>query len=401
VNAGTRASDVGRVIAGKWTLERLLGEGGMGSVYEARDAAGTRVAIKILHREMSSRQEVRERFLREGLAAGRVAHPGAVQTFEQAFDGETAYLVMELLEGRSLTDVINAEPMSPTVLFGYLEQVLDVLASAHAQGIVHRDLKPDNLFVTREGRLKVLDFGIAKFLDGLPPDQRTRTGIAMGTLSYMAPEQALGRGDQIDGRTDLYAVGALAFRILSGRRVHEGESDAEVLVSTITTSAPPLRSVAPEVPVGAGLIIDLCLRFDRQQRYPDAAVMRDDVRAFLQGAEPGFAKEHASLQEEPTSAGDVSIYVPSGHEATALSSRVLQAGGVPPTEPDAPSLARPGQVSRTLPDDLPPISAPTWFWLVAAAGLLALGGIIGLLLSDDEADEVGPELPPASSAQSE
>src|SRR5688572_25395116 len=223
----------------------------MGSVYQARDAAGQRVAIKLLHREMSGRQEVRERFLREGMAAGRVAHPGAVSIFEQAFDGETAYLVMELLEGRSLGEAIGAGKMGARELFGYLDQVLEVLASAHAQGIVHRDLKPDNLFITSDGRVKVLDFGVAKFLDGLPPDQRTRTGIAMGTLSYMAPEQALGRSDQIDGRTDLYALGAMCFRILAGRRVHEGLSDAEVLVSTITKPAPPLSSVAPDVPSGA------------------------------------------------------------------------------------------------------------------------------------------------------
>jgi eukaryotic-like serine/threonine-protein kinase len=270
VDASPAAREVGRVIAGKWTLERLLGEGGMGAVYQARDAAGQRVAVKLLHREMSGREEVRERFLREGLAASRVAHPGAVSVFEQAFDGEIAYLVMELLEGRSLAEVIGGGQVGAVELFGYIEQVLDVLASAHAQGIVHRDLKPDNLFVTSDGRVKVLDFGVAKFLDGLPPDQRTRTGIAMGTLSYMAPEQALGRGDQIDGRTDLYALGAMCFRILAGRRVHEGLSDAEVLVSTITKQAPALNSVAPQVPVEAAKIVDMALHFNREQRYPNA-----------------------------------------------------------------------------------------------------------------------------------
>jgi len=396
VDASPAAREVGRVIAGKWTLERLLGEGGMGSVYQARDAAGQRVAVKLLHREMSGRPEVRERFLREGLAAGRVAHPGAVAIFEQAFDGETAYLVMELLEGRSLGEAIGAGKMEVRELFGYVEQVLDVLASAHAQGIVHRDLKPDNLFITNDGRVKVLDFGVAKFLDGLPPDQRTRTGIAMGTLSYMAPEQALGRGDQIDGRTDLYALGAMCFRILAGRRVHEGLSDAEVLVSTITKPAPPLSSVAPDVPPGAAQVIDMALRFDRQQRYENAEAMRRDVRAFLDGGTAEIAQKSATLHDEATTSGaGVPVIPPESHAPTQVGAAARSSGRNVPTE----ARVGPAKVAPTQPDALPPISAPLWVWLVAAAGLLALGSMLGLALVDDDG-AAQPE-PPAPSTVKE
>jgi eukaryotic-like serine/threonine-protein kinase len=398
VETSPAAGEVGRVIAGQWTLERLLGEGGMGSVYAARDAGGQRVAVKILHREMSARPEVRERFLREGRAATRVAHPGAVGVLAQALDGETAYLVMELLEGRSLSEVVNTSRVGVPELFGYLDQVLDVLAKAHAQGIVHRDLKPDNLFVTSDGRVKVLDFGIAKFLEGLPPEQRTRTGITMGTLSYMAPEQALGRGDQIDGRTDLYALGAMAFRILAGRRVHEGLSDAEVLVATITKPAPPLAVVAPQLPAGACAVVDLALAFDRLNRYENAAAMQEDVRAVLAGKAPAIAQRSLTLRDEPTSSGVPSIvYAPASFTPTELGEVLPPSSALPlpVTEPDVPSIPR-SRVARTLVDDGAPLQAPLWLWLVAALVLIGLGSALGLAFSGDS--EEAPAPAPSGSA---
>ncbi|HEV8244533.1 MAG TPA: serine/threonine-protein kinase, partial [Polyangiaceae bacterium] len=152
--------ELGRVLGGKWTLERRIGEGGMGAVYAATGPDGGRAAVKVLHQEMSARPQVRERFLREGKAALRVAHPGAVQVIEHGFEGDVAYLVMELLEGQSLGEIVASRKLTSDELFGYLEQVLGVLVSAHEQGIVHRDLKPDNLFVSSQGRVKVLDFGV-------------------------------------------------------------------------------------------------------------------------------------------------------------------------------------------------------------------------------------------------
>ncbi len=370
----------GRVLGGKWTLEQLLGEGGMGAVYAARSADGERVAIKVLHREMSGRTEIRERFLREGQAAQRVAHPGAVQFLEHAFDGDVAFLVMELLEGQSLGEIVSAGKLEPRKLFEYLDQVLEVLIAAHKQGIVHRDLKPDNLFVTRDGRLKVLDFGVAKFLDGLPADQRTRTGIAMGTLSYMAPEQALGRSDSIDGRTDLYALGAMCFRILSGRRVHEGESDAEVLVSTVTMPAPALASVAPDIPREMCAIIDMALSFDREKRYADASAMQEDVRAVLAGKSPDVAKARLSLREAATKLGEVEVFVPLSHSDTILSS------------------ARAELAPRAAVSAQPPLALPLWVWIAAAVGLLVFGSILGRAWSSP-GESPKPAAPAASVAE--
>ncbi len=162
-----------------------------------------------------------------------------------------------------------------------------MLAAAHAQGIVHRDVKPDNLFVLHDGRLKVLDFGIARVREGAPLKRRTRAGEALGTAPYMPPEQI--RGTEIDARADLFAVGATMFRLIAGRHVHEAENEAEMLLKMVNEPAPPLLSVAPHAPRGVGLVVDRALMLDRERRYPDAATMQGDVRALREGRPPPFA----------------------------------------------------------------------------------------------------------------
>jgi serine/threonine-protein kinase len=295
------ARRIGQVVGGKWTLERLLGSGGMAAVYAARDPGGTVGAVKLLHPEMSIRRDVRERFVREGLVPNQLGHPGAVQILEHGASEQESYLVMELLSGESLGERVNRHGgLAPSELLDYLDQVLDVLVAAHAKGIIHRDLKPENLFVTAEGRLKMLDFGLARMLDDVPGSFKTRTGLALGTLPYMAPEQALGRREDIDGRVDLFALGATAFRILSRRKVHEANSEAELLIAMATKAAPPLASVAPSVPPEVCAIVDLALAFAKEARYPDARTMQEDVRAVLRGQKPAFAAARLSVREEST-----------------------------------------------------------------------------------------------------
>jgi serine/threonine-protein kinase len=317
------AERVGQVVGGRWTLDRLLGAGGMAAVYAAHDAGGQVAAVKVLHPEMCVRRDVRERFLREGQAANRINHRGAVRVYEQGSIGDdVVFLVMELLDGETLGErVVRHGTLPVPEVLDVLDQVLDVLVAAHAAGIVHRDLKPDNLFVTTGGQVKVLDFGLARLLDAVPGDFKTRTGAALGTYPYMAPEQALGRSSEIDGRADLFALGATAFRILAQRKVHEAESDAELLMAMASKPAPALDSVAPHVPAPVAAVVDLALAFSRDARYPDARAMQGDVRAVRHGGHPPHAMSRRSVRGAPTSVG---MSRPPGSSAVA------------PTIPDDP-----------------------------------------------------------------
>jgi eukaryotic-like serine/threonine-protein kinase len=278
---------IGTVLDEKWTLERALGSGGMGAVYAARHRNGARGAVKVLHPELARRVDVRERFLREGYAANRVEHRGAVrvlddQIIKEGPDEGTAYLVMELLEGESLEERIErGPPLTEPELLAVLDDVLAVLEAAHEHGVVHRDLKPANLFLNRDPagpRVKVLDFGLAR-LEEL--HSGTSAGLALGTPSFMAPEQASGRQTEIDARCDIFAVGATAFMILANRGVHEAEGVLELVARMGTLPAPKLRQIAPHVSETVAAIIDRALEFEREDRYPSAAAMRADVQREL------------------------------------------------------------------------------------------------------------------------
>jgi serine/threonine protein kinase len=281
---------VGTVLGDKWTLERLLGVGGMAAVYAARHRNGARAAVKVLHPSLSRHAEVRERFLREGYASNRVEHPGAVKVLDDDVvttgpDEGTAFIVMELLEGESLQDRLERGPaLTERDFLAVAEGVLDVLDAAHARNVVHRDLKPENLFLVKPDtpgerpRVKVLDFGLARLLDG---QAITSYGLALGTPSFMSPEQAAGRVDEIDGRTDLFALGATGFRVRTGRRIHEGANAIELVNKMASIAAPPIRRLSPEVSEGFARVIDRALEFRREDRYEDAAAMREDVRRAI------------------------------------------------------------------------------------------------------------------------
>jgi serine/threonine-protein kinase len=295
---------VGDVLNDKWTLERLLGIGGMAAVYAARHRNGARAAVKVLHPDLSRHREVRERFLREGYAANRVDHPGAVKVMDDDVvatgpDAGTAYLVMELLEGESLQDRLErGPPVGEREFLAIAEAVLDVLAMAHGRGVVHRDLKPENLFLVHgeaEGeppRVKVLDFGLARLLDG---QTITSYGLALGTPSFMSPEQAAGRIDEIDGRTDLFSLAATGFRLRTGRRIHEGAHPVELVGKMANFAAPKIATYVPDVSAPFARVIDRALEFRREDRYAGAAEMRDDVQRALAEMD-GLARTHLAVQ---------------------------------------------------------------------------------------------------------
>jgi serine/threonine-protein kinase len=280
---------LGQTLRGKWTLERLLGWGGMAAVYVGLHHIGRRDAIKILHQEVAVAPDIRARFEQEAHAVNHLRHPGVVEVRDiDLTDDGCPFLVMELLEGESLASVLEKqERLDPSLMLQYVDEVLDVLVAAHAGGIIHRDIKPDNLFVCGSGRIKVLDFGVARMKEGAPRTLATRTGMAVGTLTYMAPEQV--RGVHVDARADVFAVGATMFRCIARRRIHDGATEADLLIKMATVPAPPLRTVAAEVSPDLALVVDRALQFDMAQRYPDAATMQGDVRALMRGERPPFA----------------------------------------------------------------------------------------------------------------
>jgi len=277
---------VGQQLKDKWRLDRLLGVGGMAAVYAAEHRNGKRVAIKILHVELSVDPEVRSRFLREGYVANKVEHAGAVSVLDDEIaDDGAVFLVMDLLEGETLARRWERKEraMPPEEVLLITEQLLDVLAAAHAKDIVHRDIKPDNVFVTREGAIKVLDFGIARLREiSTAQTHATRSGMTMGTPAYMASEQARGRWDEVDARTDLWAVGATMFKLLTGHVVHEADTVNEQLLAAMTKPAPPIATLVPALPCPVVEIVDKALAFDRDARWVSARAMQEAVREAYQ-----------------------------------------------------------------------------------------------------------------------
>ena len=274
---------VGSTLAGKWRLDRVLGAGGMATVYAATHINNGRVAaIKLLHPELAANTEVRKRFAREGYIANKVGHPAAVAVLDDGVaDDGSAFLVMDLLVGQSLYDRAKSARdgvLGESEALSIADAVLDVLAAAHVQGIIHRDLKPVNIFVTADGKVHVLDFGIARLVERPDGEQATQTGLLMGTPAYMPPEQALGRSKQIDARSDVWALGAILFTMLTGRHVHDGETPAEALLGAMTAHAPPLASVLPAVSPAVAGLIDRALASDPEARWPNARAMQQAVR---------------------------------------------------------------------------------------------------------------------------
>jgi serine/threonine-protein kinase len=276
VNPNRAQERVSRVLKNKWRLDRVLGAGGMACVYEATHRNGMRAAVKVLHPELSSNQEIRTRFLREGYLANSVGHPGVVRVFDDDVDDDgSVFLVMDLLLGETLEQYRKRHggsiPIPDAVRIGTM--ILDVLSAAHDKGIVHRDIKPENVFITENGGVKLVDFGIARVREVQASAALTQQGEILGTPAYMAPEQALARWDEVDARTDIWAVGATLFTLIAGRHVHEGETGNEVLLGAMTRPAPPLAAVAPHAPPDVCAVIDRALAPTREQRWPDARAM--------------------------------------------------------------------------------------------------------------------------------
>lgn len=302
---------IGTVIGG-YRIVRKMAEGGMGIILEAKHTSlGQRAAVKILSQQLVADENYQEfylRFINEAKAIGLIQHPGIVKVFDQGQlpDG-TAYILMEYLDGESLAQRIARGSIGPdstwipvASVLRIARQLASALAEAHRKSIIHRDLKPGNVFLVPDSeapggeRTKLLDFGIARFMDS--GQKISRTGTQMGTPLYMSPEQCM--GEKVDGKTDVYALGAMMFEMLSGRPPFNGPAPA-IIVQHVNSSPPDLAELCPAVPKDVKALVERLMNKDAKQRPPMLQLL-DELRQ-LERAHPGSPGDNdAALPTDPT-----------------------------------------------------------------------------------------------------
>jgi eukaryotic-like serine/threonine-protein kinase len=284
---------------GPYEVVTLLGAGGMAEVYRAKDTRlGRDVAIKVVSETLGTDGPVLERFEREAKLAASLAHPNVVALFDVGLHDGKPYFVTELLQGESLRERLAKGPIPLAMALEWAAQMAQGLAAAHEQGIVHRDLKPENVFITRDGRVKLLDFGIAKLVEAVqaaaphglmdqtvsPSGSNTGTGMLLGTPGYMSPEQA--RGQAVDARSDLWSLGVVLYEMVTGSRPFDGPTAPIIFDALLNKSPQPVGERNPKVPAGLKQIIGRLLEKDRELRYASAAELRDDLERLHTGTSP-------------------------------------------------------------------------------------------------------------------
>ncbi len=273
-----------------YSVTRKLGSGGMGVVYEGEDTRlGRRVALKFLPADLANDLASLERFEREARAASALNHPNICTVYSIEEHQQQRFIVMELLDGQTVAQHMGRQPLNMEALLDLGIQIADALESAHARGILHRDIKPANIFVNSRGQVKILDFGLAKIerarrADGPAPsqmetaprrDELTVAGTAMGTVSYMSPEQA--RGQLADARTDLFSLGTVLYQMASGVLPFQGDTSAVIFEAILNRDPAPITQVNPAVPVEFERILDKALEKDRSLRYQSATELKTDL----------------------------------------------------------------------------------------------------------------------------
>lgn len=290
---------------GRYEVRSKLGAGGMGEVYRARDTQlGREVAIKVLPSSYSDNKDRLQRFEQEACAAGALNHPNILVVHDINAHNGAPYVVSELLEGETLRKRIAGTPLGQRRAIDYALQIANGLAAAHEKGIIHRDLKPDNIFITNDGRVKILDFGLAKLtqLDGNQaqtdiPTRRVDTdpGVVMGTVGYMSPEQL--KGHTVDQRSDIFSFGAILYEMLSGRRAFHGESAAETMSAILKEDPPELSDTDKTVSPALARLVNHCLEKNPQSRFHSARDVAFALEAI--SASSGSVDTHSAVEALP------------------------------------------------------------------------------------------------------
>ena len=273
---------------GPYEILAPLGAGGMGEVYRARDPRlGREVAIKVLPASFSQDPDRLKRFEQEARAAGILNHPNITAVHDIGTADGAPYIVTELLEGETLRNRLLSGPLPVRKAIDYAVQMAKGLAAAHEKGIVHRDLKPENLFLTKDGRVKILDFGLAKLKSGKDEHGQTdlktvsggtEPGVVLGTMGYMSPEQVRGRA--ADRRSDLFAFGTILHEMLSGQRAFRGDTAADTITAILTKEPPDLSQTNKEIHPGLDRIVRHCLEKNPEERFESARDLAFDLDAL-------------------------------------------------------------------------------------------------------------------------
>jgi serine/threonine-protein kinase len=364
VSSGGRAEGGQRILAGRYRLDEVLGRGGMSTVYRATDLALDRpVAVKVALDPLAEENPIYvARFKREARAAAAINNPGVVTVYDAGADGPTRFIVMELVEGKSLADLLREhEPLEPDRAARIAEQVADTLVAAHAAGIVHRDIKPGNIMVEPGDRVKVLDFGIARTADGVT---LTQTASVLGTAPYMAPEQAM--GNPADARSDIYSLGCVLYEMLTGQPPFMADLPAAVLHQHVRVAPKPPSQRNPAVPPTLDALVMEMLAKRPEDRPQTAAEVRDRLAAYL-----------GRVDDPPT--------VPTARiapvEALAVATDVPKAATVP-----QPATAPPAATAATR--ALPPPTASArrrgagLYGVLATIALVLLGAAVAYAIAD-------------------
>jgi beta-lactam-binding protein with PASTA domain len=346
-----------QVFATRYQPLAKIARGGMADVYEARDLLLDRlVALKVLFAELSTNPTFVERFRREAQSAAALSHPNIVSVYDWGPANGTYFIAMELVTGTTLAQLIReVGVVPPEQAASIAADVALALAFAHRHGVVHRDIKPSNVLITEDGMVKVADFGIARAITN--DEDLTQTGSVLGTATYISPEQA--RGEDLDGRSDLYSLGVVLYEMLAGTPPFLADTPISVAYKHVTEAPAPVRRVNPRVPADLETIVMRCLAKQPAQRYADASELRADLMRFLEHR----PLAHATTTQAALAERTVVLGAPVASERTELLGRVEDTASIPPV-----GTAPPGGQRRRR----------RWPWILAA--IILLIGAAGALL---------------------